>query len=361
MPPDQDGAPSERLNDLLGHVHPVTPDDQCTLLMGLADLYEDTSRPKPATIASVFLSLTRQAERDIRRLLAERMAHTDWAPPALIRFLAADEIEIARPVILASPLLRDADLIDLLERTSIEHQIQVAQRPGLGEPVASHIVQQARPAVMVALASNDTARLTNETLSALINHASTVTALRAPLARHDGLDQTLALKLYPWVGEALRQIILSRFDIAPAELSQAIETAGRQAAGLAGHLDDNAASRLIQKLREADELSLAYLLRAAREGRLSLFSHGLAALGEFNPTEVTRALNAESARPLFLACTAVGLDRAAFPALLVSLQAHNSGLPRDPHHSAKGLSARSAAQAAHEFRTLMDDLCGRSV
>ncbi len=329
--------------------------------MGLADLYENTSRPKPATIAAVFLNLTRQAERDIRRQLAERMAHADWAPPALIRFLAADEIEIARPVILASPLLADADLIDLLEHASIEHQVQVAQRPGLGLPVAAHIARQARPAVMVALASNDSARLDKETLSALVNHAAQVTALRAPLVRHDGLDQALALKLYPWVGEALRQVILSRFDLDPAQLAQAIETAGRQAAGLSGRLDDEAASRLIQKLVQADELRPAYLIRAARDGRLTLFSHGLAALGGFDPAQVTRALNAQSARPLFLACTAVGLDRAVFPALLESLQTHNCGLPRDPHQSARGLASRSAAQAALEFRTLMDDLCGRSV
>ena len=46
--------------------------------------------------------------------------------------LALDEIEIARPIIAASPVLKDADLIRLLVEATIEHQIEVARRPNLG-------------------------------------------------------------------------------------------------------------------------------------------------------------------------------------------------------------------------------------
>ena len=47
---------------------------------------------------------------------------------ALITMLALDEIEIAAPVIAASPLLQDADLIRILLETTLEHQIAVARR-----------------------------------------------------------------------------------------------------------------------------------------------------------------------------------------------------------------------------------------
>ena len=83
-------------------------------------------------LADIFIALTRSAERDIRQALAERLADADWAPAALIQMLAADEIEIARPMIAASPLLLDDDLLQLLVDCSIEHQIEVARRPDLG-------------------------------------------------------------------------------------------------------------------------------------------------------------------------------------------------------------------------------------
>ncbi len=55
---------------------------------------------------SIFMTLVVEAERDIRARLAEKLADAAWAPPALINILALDEIEIARPIIARSPILR---------------------------------------------------------------------------------------------------------------------------------------------------------------------------------------------------------------------------------------------------------------
>ncbi|HEX4095837.1 MAG TPA: DUF2336 domain-containing protein, partial [Caulobacteraceae bacterium] len=112
-----------------------------------------------ALLGSILLTLVSRAELDIRRLLAEKLAAADWPPPALIHVLALDEIEIARPVIAASPVLKDADLVRLLVETTIEHQIEVGRRPGIGEPVVEAILAQAEPAVLTALAGNGTAQI----------------------------------------------------------------------------------------------------------------------------------------------------------------------------------------------------------
>src|SRR5205807_1884618 len=108
----------------------------------------------------VFMALVVEAERDIRKALAEKLAQADWAPPALINVLALDDIEIARPVILSSPLLKDQDLIRLLVEATIEHQIEVARRPRLGREVVNAILDGGEPAVMTALANNTTAEVT---------------------------------------------------------------------------------------------------------------------------------------------------------------------------------------------------------
>ncbi|MNE72239.1 hypothetical protein D3C80_1681620 [compost metagenome] len=78
-------------------------------------------------------------------------------------------------------------------------------------------------------------------------------------------------------------------------------------------------------------------------------------------SQIYRALAGDTARPLFLACIAVGLDRAAFPALLTEIRKLNKGFPRDPDSSAWRLAERSADQAAYEFRLLMAELDGASV
>lgn len=365
-----EAVPLAGLNQLLDLARTRSPDDQHRLLMGVAGLYESAAEHggAPEALADIFIALTRKAEREIRQVLAQRLAKADWAPAALVRMLAADEIEIARPVIAASPLLLDDDLLQLLADCSIEHQIQVALRPDLGAAVARAIVAGADPAVMTALATNRSARIEPAVFADLVERSRQLAALRAPLTRHPSLSEDLALRLYQWVGEALRQAIGDRFSIDPARLAEALQSAAQTAARdtavaweVASASADETEARLVAKLHAAGQLRPAYLIRALREEKLGVFAHGLAVLGRFEIAQIRRALAGDTARPLFLACIAVGMDRAAFPALLTEIRKLNKGFPRDPDASAWRLAERSADQAAYEFRLLMADIDGASV
>ncbi|WEK58774.1 MAG: DUF2336 domain-containing protein [Candidatus Brevundimonas phytovorans] len=363
-------VPLAGLNQLLDLARTRSPDDQHRLLMGVASLYESAADHggAPDALADIFIALTRSAEREIRQVLAQRLAKAEWAPAALVRMLAADEIQIARPVIAASPLLLDDDLLHLLADCSIEHQIQVALRPDLGAAVARAIVAGRDPAVMTALATNRSARIEAEAFAELVDQSRQLAALRAPLTRHPSLDEDLALRLYQWVGEALRQAISDRFTLDPAQLAQAVQDAAQTSVrATAAEWDtaspraDDSDARLVAKLHAAGQLRPAYLIRALREEKLGVFAHGLAVLGRFEVSQIHRALAGDTARPLFLACIAVGLDRAAFPALLTEIRKLNKGFPRDPDSSAWRLAERSADQAAYEFRLLMADIDAASV
>lgn len=365
-------VPLAGLSQLLDLAKTRSPDDQHRLLMGVAGLYESAAEHggAPDALADIFIALTRKAEREIRQVLAQRLAKADWAPAALVRMLAADEIEIARPVIAGSPLLLDDDLLQLLADCSIEHQIQVALRPDLGAAVARAIVAGADPAVMTALASNRSARIDPAVFADLVERSRQLAALRAPLTRHPSLNEDLALRLYQWVGDALRQAIGDRFSLDPVRLTEALQSAAQTTAQATARdtavaweapSADQTDARLVAKLHAAGQLRPAYLIRALREEKLGVFAHGLAVLGRFEIAQIRRALAGDTARPLFLACIAVGLDRAAFPALLTEIRKLNGGFPRDPDASAWRLADRSADQAAYEFRLLMAELGGASV
>ena len=82
-------------------------------------------------LGAIFLRLVVDAEHDIRLRLAERIADADWAPPALIRTLALDDIDIARPVIAASTVLQDEDLLGILARATGRPARLPATRPHL--------------------------------------------------------------------------------------------------------------------------------------------------------------------------------------------------------------------------------------
>jgi uncharacterized protein (DUF2336 family) len=175
-----EGAP--RPGDLLALARDNSVDARQRLLLGvvaLCDAHPPAGELSPV-LGEIFLTLARQAEREVRRVLSERLAHADWAPAALVNVLALDEIEIARPILASSPLLKDDDLLRVLIEASLEHQIAVARRPGISGRVADAVIDRAEPAVLMALAANRTAEISVEGLRRLVEHSRRIAGLRGP-------------------------------------------------------------------------------------------------------------------------------------------------------------------------------------
>ncbi|MGZ3278722.1 MAG: DUF2336 domain-containing protein [Caulobacteraceae bacterium] len=313
---------------------------------------EETARAK-AIIDDLFMTLVLDAERAVRRRLAEQIAEVKWAPKALIHVLALDDIEIARPIIARSPILEDDDLVRLLVETTLEHQIEVARRPNIGKKVCETILDMGDPAVLAALAANYTASLPQGGLPRLVEGARTMPALRAPLARHPHLTTALGTALYAWVGDVLRDALASRFDLDPAALSLAMGEAVKEAKAAplgrpvqVERPEDREAmeQRLIEKLDGAGQLKPGYLMRALREHKLSLFEAGLARLGGLPLEDLRVAIACDRSDVLAMACVAAHIDRSVFRTILARVRDLNGGRP--------GGDADADARASAVFKEL---------
>jgi uncharacterized protein (DUF2336 family) len=338
--------------------------DRERLLLAVVDLCESSSevaRPEVQDVlGDVFMALVVEAERNIRRVLAEKLAHATWAPPALVNVLALDDIDIARPIILSSPLLKDQDLIRLLVEATIEHQIEVARRPKLASEVVNAILDAGEPAVLTALANNATADVSDNAMKRLVDASRRIASLRSPLTRHPKLTKILAEQLYGWVGEALKSAIADRFKVDSVELDRAVDAAVAKAHG--GDKDfvverdgerEDMEKRLIAKLESAGQLRPGYLVRALKEGKLSLFYSALSTLGGFSLMDLKRACSAPDPEALALACAAVSIDRSAFPDVLMMVRELNEGRPSGDAAGGKRAAAafnRSPESAGRAFR-----------
>ncbi len=366
---DPTDAPQSEFARLISLAKSRSADDRQRLLLAVAALC-DANPPGvelSPILSEIFLALAQQAEREIRAVLADRLATAEWAPPALIHMLALDEIEIARPVIAASPLLKDEDLLRILVTATLEHHIEVARRPNLSGRVADAVIDAAEPAVMTALAGNHTAQLSEEGLRRLVESSRRIAGLRAPLTRHPRLNDQMASQLYQWVGQALRQSIGERFRVDEAALAHAVDVAvtSRTAAWSARpaqkSVDPEALElerRLIDKLKSAGQLRAGFAVRALREQRRTLFEFALAALGEFPLDKVRAAVMADSPQPLYLACVAVGIDRTVFVSLLDDLRKLSGGWPTEVVDGPWTPLALTSDEAARLFRQLDLRLAG---
>jgi uncharacterized protein (DUF2336 family) len=321
------------------------PEDRERLMLALVNMCEaaaaDQAILEPAIqmmMSSIFMTLVADAEKRIRQTLSEHLAMAGWAPHALINVLALDEIEIARPIIAQSPVLDDQDLIQLMTLATIEHQIAVAARPALSEAVVEAVLRQGEPAVLTALASNDTAEVTPQAMAHLLEASRQFASLRSPLVRHPRLTSEMAEKLYLWVGQSLRAAIVGRFRVDAAALDRAIAGAvnaaqindapARPAAAAATDAERNDAEwNLVKKLNQSGQLRPGYLIKALRDQRLSLFVAALAQLIGVQRRQIELAIAGDRPELLALACTAAGVDRSAYPTILQLVRDLNRGLP----------------------------------
>jgi uncharacterized protein (DUF2336 family) len=354
-----------RPSDLLTLARDPSTDARQRLLLGvvaLCDACPPSGEVSPV-LSEIFLTLARQAEREIRKVLSERLAYAEWAPAALVNVLALDEIEIARPILECSPILKDEDLLRVLVEASLDHQIAVARRPRISGRVADAVIDRAEPAVLMALSTNRTADISAEGVRRLVEHSRRIAALRGQLTRHPLLTEVLAGQLYLWVGSALRQALAARFSVDEQALGAAVHDAvqgvlrpgGPEPAADDQGDRDEMERRLIDKLQSAGQLRAGLLIRAIREKRLSLFAHGLAALGGFSVGQVRTAMSAATPEALYYACAAVGIDRAVFPTLLVELRKLNDSLPGDQGEPVWLRGALSQGSAARAFKVLIGD------
>ncbi|MDP1914516.1 DUF2336 domain-containing protein [Brevundimonas sp.] len=363
VPASRTAGAAPRPCDLVALAHNRSTEARQRLLLGVVALCDacPPSGELSPVLSEIFLTLARQAEREVRKALSEKLAHAEWAPAALVNVLALDEIEIARPILESSPILQDEDLLRVLIEASLEHQIAVARRPQISGRVADAVIEQAEPAVLMALTTNRTAEISTEGVRRLVEHSRRIAALRGPLTRHPLLTEALAEQLYQWVGTALRQSIAARFTVDEqalgAAVHDAVEGVIRPSSPEESPLDqgdrDEMERRLIDKLQSAGQLRAGLLIRAIREKRLSLFEHGLSALGGFTVGQVRTALSAPTPEALYYACAAVGIDRAVFPSLLVELRKLNEALPGDRGEAVWLRGALSRGSAARAFKVLI--------
>ena len=314
--------------------------------MNIADLYSQQggATAQKAKLAAVFVELVRAVEAEVRQGLSERLGASDWMPHALVKLLASDEIAIARPVISASPLLTDGDLLSLLAATSTEHRLQIALRPDLGAAVSEAILNTDEPLLLTALASNTFAHMPDDGMSRLVSASETIIGLRQPLLDHPLLTEGLAERLYLWVGEIMQQTLCERFPHYVEQLKLAVDDSVRA-------LTD---ARIAMKMHDTGRLTPASLLRFLREGRRGLFIQGLCLLAEIRSDDVYTILRRPSARQFYLVCMAAGIDRTAFPETLEGLRRAGVSVPPPLMDTELRLGERERYQAKLELRALID-------
>jgi uncharacterized protein (DUF2336 family) len=179
------------------------------------------SEKESELITDVLLTLMKQAERDLKLALADRLSAMPEAPLRIVLSLANEEISIADPVLRANPVLKDVDLIYILQSKGIAHGRSIARRPGLGVELINMLADTRDFEIAVNLSENDGIALTNHAYDILSAMAKDNKNIAHPLSLRDDLPKEIAEKLYKYVGAEMKKLLQQRFG-AEAKLAETV-------------------------------------------------------------------------------------------------------------------------------------------
>lgn len=271
-------------------------------------------------IDQILTGLIHQVEADVRKKVACRLASLKSAPVGLIKLLASDEIEIASPILFHSPVLTTSDLIEIINAKTPEHREAIAKRASIPAEVVTALVAVKEPRVIQTLLANIGAVIPRAIFNDLVVLSESVESIRRPLVDRRDLPKDIAQQMFWFASAAMRQAILQRFSIEPAELDTI----------LAEVLEERNL-RITPKGQRASSWAageVQALVAKAKAGDVAGFTRALEIVTGVDSKTAARIVADVGGEPLAVACKAVGADKSQFTTIFMQLDYKRYGKAR---------------------------------
>lgn len=293
----------------------------------------------------------------VRDQLVQKFADVSRMPRRIANNLAKEDIEIARPILMASSTLTDNDLVTIVEEKGGDYALAVAQRLKISEAVADALVITGDVRVMREVAENLGAHLGSKALNVVADAARYSTQLREPLFRRPEMNVDIAMKLYWWVEQDLRRFALKRFGINSGQIDRAL--ASTISTFLNSHThekaNDDVMSQVADWMEEHQAVSVGALPQVLRMGHFRLFNMMLSRLTGLGLTLIDAIINEIGARGLAAICRSLDIDKPGFVSLFLLSRGGRPGEqivhPRELSHALAAFDRMTPAIAKDLLNT----------
>jgi uncharacterized protein (DUF2336 family) len=259
-----------------------------TSALARALLYSDLSTDDRIAAEGALVMLLDDPSPLVRCAMAEVLAGSADAPPAVILALAADQADIAAIVIERSPLLIDADLVDHVGAGDPAIQAAIARRHGLPCSVAAAIAEVGTAAACLTLIENPAADIAAFSLDRIVTRHGHLAAIREALLAHEDLPTSTRQAVVVRLSQTLADFVVAREWLDEGRAQRVAKEACEKATvALAAASPTTEVRPLVTHLRESGQLNSGLILRALLSGNMRLFEEALADLSGLSVARVS--------------------------------------------------------------------------
>lgn len=216
----------------------------------------------------------------VRRALAVALKNSPKLPHEIANKLARDVDSIALPVILNSPMLTDADLVEIVRASPPIKQVAVASRETLSPVVTGAIAKFAVAEAVERALANDNAIFDEDGLEMTLDRFAGVSQVTAAMVHRNQLPLSITEKLVTIVAGEVFDHLVNNHEL-PPQVAIDLAMGARERATIdiieqAVRQQDIA--RFVQQLNLNGRLSPSLIMRGLCMGHMEFVEHALAEL-----------------------------------------------------------------------------------
>src|SRR5258707_537513 len=183
---------------------------EATRALARAWLISDLSENDRAAAEGALLMQLDDASPLVRQAMAEVFARSADAPAAIVQALSLDQPSVALPVLEHSPLLIDADLVDIIATGNCAMQCAIARRTNLPASVCAAISEVGSAAAALELIENAYADLAPFSWDRIVERHGHLAAIRESMLVLEDLPAATRAALVAKLSDTLAQFVVAR-------------------------------------------------------------------------------------------------------------------------------------------------------
>jgi uncharacterized protein (DUF2336 family) len=294
---------------------------EATRALARAWLISDLSEADRAAAEGALLMLLDDSSSLVRQAMAEVFSRSADAPAAIVQALALDQPTVALPVLEHSPLLIDADLVDIVATGNCDTQCAIARRVGLPASVCAAIAEVGSAAAALELIENAYAELAPFSWDRIVERHGHLSAIRESMLVLEDLPAATRAALVAKLSETLAQFVVARNWLSADRAGRITgEARDRSTLNIAARSRGEEMRGLVAHLRATSQLTAGLILRALLSGNLELVTYALSELSELPLARVASLLHDRSAAGLHALLKRAGLPESTFAAFRVAVE-----------------------------------------
>lgn len=285
--------------------------------------YAELAEKGPRDLVKALLQLlVGDVETQVRRSLSLAVASSDKLPAKVASRLARDRIEVAQPVLEQSPLLDDAELIEIVRTNAMQYALAVAGRERVSEQLADALVDSGQQPVVARLMGNAGAALSTKTLKRVMEDWQSDKQVQERLVRRPALPFEMIEHMVGSIGDRIEWELVQQRRMDPHEarsLMQAVRE--RTTVGLTAreHGDRKLELHLRERLNAGD-LGPDDLVQFLRQGDIAAFEQTLCLMAQLDLRTIRRFAYIDDRRYLAALCLKADLPAPHYSTIRMALE-----------------------------------------